>query len=56
MSDKLVGSRLAVLLGTLKPKTKQPVSAKVLNTWIAQAEGRLGGRGSLRQWADGEQA
>lgn len=26
----------------LKPKTKEPVSAQVLNTWIAQAEGKLG--------------
>jgi hypothetical protein len=42
MSDEHIGSRLAVLLGTLKPKTKQPVSTKVLNTWIAQAEGQLG--------------
>lgn len=42
MSDELVGSRLAALLGTLKPKAKQPVSTTVLNTWIAQAEGQLG--------------
>ncbi len=42
MSDEHVGSRLAALLGTLKPKTKQPISTKVLNTWIAQAEGQLG--------------
>lgn len=42
MSDEHIGSRLAVLLATLKPKTKQPVSAKVLNAWIAQAEGQLG--------------
>lgn len=42
MSDVRVGSRLAALLGAVKPKTKQPVSAKVLNTWIAQAEGQLG--------------
>ncbi len=42
MSDELIGSRLALLLGTLKSKPKQPVSAKVLNTWIAQAEGQLG--------------
>jgi len=42
MSDEHLGSRLAALLRTLKPKTKEPVSAKVLNTWIAQAEGKLG--------------
>lgn len=42
MSDEHIGSRLAALLATLKPKTKQPVSTKVLNTWIAQAEGQLG--------------
>src|SRR5882672_9864045 len=42
MTDEPAGSRLAALLRTLKPKTKQPVSASVLNTWISQAEGRLG--------------
>ena len=42
MTDEHIGSRLALLLGTLEPKTKQPVSTKVLNTWIAQAEGKLG--------------
>lgn len=42
MSDEHLGSRLAALLRTLKPKAKEPVSAKVLNTWIAQAEGKLG--------------
>lgn len=42
MSDERVGSRLAALLRTLAPKAKEPVSAKVLNTWIAQAEGKLG--------------
>jgi hypothetical protein len=42
MTDDRVGSKLAALLRTLKPKTKEPVSAKVLNTWIAQAEGQLG--------------
>lgn len=42
MSDEHLGSRLAALLRTLKPKSKEPVSAKVLNTWIAQAEGKLG--------------
>lgn len=33
MNDEHLGSRLAALLRTLKPKTKEPVSAKVLNTW-----------------------
>lgn len=42
MTDERIGSRLATLLGTLKPKSRQPVSTKVLNTWIAQAEGQLG--------------
>lgn len=42
MTDEHVGSRLAALLKRLKPKTKQPISTKVLNTWIAQAEGQLG--------------
>ncbi|MBK8463081.1 MAG: nucleotidyl transferase AbiEii/AbiGii toxin family protein [Nigerium sp.] len=42
MTDDHVGSKLAALLRTLKPKTKEPASAKVLNTWIAQAEGQLG--------------
>ncbi|MGQ0463709.1 MAG: nucleotidyl transferase AbiEii/AbiGii toxin family protein [Sporichthyaceae bacterium] len=42
MTNEPAGSRLAALLGTLTPKTKQPGSASVLNTWIAQAEGRLG--------------
>lgn len=42
MSDDRVASRLAALLRTLKPKTKEPVSTKVLNNWIAQAEGALG--------------
>ncbi len=39
MTDDHVGCRLAALLKTLKPKGMKPVSAKVLNTWIAQAEG-----------------
>ena len=42
MSHERLGSRLAALLGTLTPKTKQPASAAVLNQWIAQAEGKLG--------------
>lgn len=52
MSDEQLGSRLAALLRTLKPKTKEPVSTKVLNTWIAQAEGKLGdeARGGRLGW------
>lgn len=42
MTAEPIGSRLTTLLKTLNPKAKQPVSAKVLNTWIAQAEGILG--------------
>lgn len=42
MTDDQVRSKLATLLRTLKPKSKEPVSAKVLNSWIAQAEGQLG--------------
>lgn len=41
MSDEPVGSRLADLLRTLKPKDRQPVSAAVLNNWIFQAESKL---------------
>lgn len=42
MTDKHNDSRLAAMLRALTPKAKAPVSAKVLNTWIAQAEGKLG--------------
>jgi Nucleotidyl transferase AbiEii toxin, Type IV TA system len=42
MSDERIGSRLAALLHTLEPKTKQPASVTVLNNWIAQAEAKLG--------------
>ena len=42
MTDERAGSRLTVLLGSLKPKTKQPVSTNVLNAWIFQAEAQLG--------------
>lgn len=42
MSHERLGSRLAVLLSTLKPKAKQPASAAILNQWIVQAEGKLG--------------
>ncbi len=52
MSDERMESRLAALLATLKPKTKQPVSTKVLNGWIAQAERSLGdeARGGRLGW------
>lgn len=52
MSDEHLGSRLAALLRTLKPKTKEPVPTKVLNTWIAKAEGKLGdqARGGRLGW------
>ena len=42
MTDKPAPSRIAALLRQLVPKTKQPVSAAVLNGWISQAEGKLG--------------
>jgi hypothetical protein len=42
MTESPVDSRLTALLRTLKPRTKQPISARVLNLWIAQAEGQLG--------------
>lgn len=42
MTAEHAGSRLAALLRALTPKAKQPVSAAVLNNWIAQAEGKLG--------------
>ncbi len=43
MSGDPSASRLATLLGRLVPRAKQPVSATVLNKWIAQAERELGG-------------
>jgi hypothetical protein len=36
---------LAAALGGLRPKGKQPNSARVLNAWIAQAERQLGSDG-----------
>lgn len=42
MINERIGSPLAARLKTLKPKTKEPVSTKVLNAWIAQAERQLG--------------
>lgn len=42
MGDERGGSRLAAQLRKLTPKAKQPASARILDTWIAQAEGKLG--------------
>ena len=42
MTDEKLDSPPAALLKTLPLKSKQPASVKVLNAWIAQAEGRLG--------------
>lgn len=52
MASDQASSRLATMLRMLKPKGKEPVSAKVLNTWIAQAEGQLGdeARGGRLGW------
>lgn len=52
MSNEPVASRIAALLRTLTPKSKQPASATVLNNWIAQAEGKLGpeARGGRLGW------
>ena len=41
---------LAQALGGLAPKTKTPVSARVLNTWITQAQDRLGTAGPRLGW------
>ncbi|WP_029089473.1 nucleotidyl transferase AbiEii/AbiGii toxin family protein [Brevibacterium album] len=52
MSSEPSRSRLASLLKSLKPKSKRPASARVLNTWIVQAEGLLGdeARGGRLGW------
>lgn len=42
MSDDYIRSPLSQSLSSLKPKAKQPASTRVLNTWIAQAEGKMG--------------
>lgn len=42
MTDEPTASRIAAMLHTLAPKGKQPLSARVLDTWIVQAEGKLG--------------
>lgn len=42
MSDDHIRSPLSQSLSSLKPKAKQPASTRVLNTWIAQAEGKMG--------------
>ena len=51
MRDEPITSRLAALLCTLTPKTKQPVSVKILATWIAHAEGELGPEAKGGWWA-----
>lgn len=43
-------ANLAQALGSLKPKDKQPGSARILNTWIAQAQDRLGAAGPRLGW------
>lgn len=46
MSRERLDSRLAALLSTLKPKTKQPASAAILNQWIVRrGQARPGGQG-----------
>ena len=42
MSDDPASSRLNDLFGNLKPKAKQPMSARMLDAWVQQAEGKLG--------------
>lgn len=51
MSGEPVGSRIATLLRALPPKA-QPVSATVLDKWIASAEPKLGpeARGGRLGW------
>lgn len=41
---------LAQSLDGLKPKDKPPPSARVLHTWIAQAQNRLGSAGPRLGW------
>jgi hypothetical protein len=41
---------LAAALGGLRPKGKQPNSARALNAWIAQAERQLGSDGGRLGW------
>jgi hypothetical protein len=43
-------ANLAHLLDGLKPKDKSPPSARVLHTWIAQAQDRLGSAGPRLGW------
>lgn len=52
MSDASTRSSLTAKLEVLGPKSKEPSSATVLNTWIAQAESRLGeeARGGRLGW------
>jgi hypothetical protein len=41
---------LAAALSGLKPKDKDPRSARILNAWIAQAEDRLSSSGGRLGW------
>lgn len=52
MNGEHLDSPLAALLRTQTPKTEEPASTKVLNTWIAQAAGKLGdeARGGRLGW------
>jgi len=43
-------TNLAAALSALKPKAKTPASVRVLSTWIAQAQDRLGSGGSRLGW------
>lgn len=43
-------ANLAAALNDLAPKSKTPASARVLNAWIAQAQGRLGSAGPRLGW------
>lgn len=43
-------TNLAQSLDGLKPKSKSPTSARVLHTWIAQAQDRLGSAGPRLGW------
>lgn len=43
-------ANLAAALNDLAPKGKTPVSARVLNAWITQAQDRLGSAGPRLGW------
>lgn len=52
MSSEPAESRMATMLRDLTPKAMEPPSARVLNSWIAQAEEKLGDetRGGRLGW------